>query len=102
MRVTNRTMTNNLLLNLNRGMGRLERINQQLSSKKQINLPSDDPVKAGIILRMHSSVRETDQYLRNVDSAASCWTPRISYLRMSSPLFTEPKSSPIGGFHPFR
>ncbi len=71
MRVTNRTMTNNLLLNLNRGMGRLERINQQLSSKKQINLPSDDPVKAGIILRMHSSVRETDQYLRNVDSAAS-------------------------------
>ncbi len=64
-------MTNNLLLNLNRGMGRLERINQQLSSKKQISLPSDDPVKAGIILRMHSSVREADQYLRNVDSAAS-------------------------------
>lgn len=71
MRVTNRTMTNNLLLNLNRGMGRLDRINQQLSSKKQISLPSDDPVKAGIILRMHSSVRETEQYLRNVDSAIS-------------------------------
>ena len=71
MRITNRTMTNNLLMNLNRGMGRLHNINQQLSSKKQINLPSDDPVKAGIILRMSSSVRETDQYLRNVDSARS-------------------------------
>jgi flagellar hook-associated protein 3 FlgL len=71
MRITNRVMNNNLLLNLNRGMKRLDRINNQLGSKKQINLPSDDPVKAGVILRTSSSIRETEQYLRNIDSAAS-------------------------------
>lgn len=71
MRITNRAMNNNMLLNLNRSMGRLDRLNNQLGSKKQINVPSDDPIKAGVILRMSSSVRETEQYLRNNESAIS-------------------------------
>jgi flagellar hook-associated protein 3 FlgL len=64
-------MNNNLLLNLNRGLTRLDRINNQLGSKKQINVPSDDPVKAGIILRTSTSIREADQYIRNIGSAES-------------------------------
>ncbi len=71
MRITNRTISNNLLLNLNRSMGRLDRLNNQLGSKKQIRVPSDDPVKAGVVLRMNTSVRETEQYIRNTDSAVS-------------------------------
>lgn len=71
MRITNRTMNNNLLMNLNRGMTRMDKINNQLGSKKQINVPSDDPVKAGVILRLTSSVRETEQYIRNNDAAIS-------------------------------
>src|SRR5690554_4265444 len=71
MRITNRTMSNNLLLNLQRSMSRLDRLNSQLGSKKQIRVPSDDPVKAGDILRMRTSLRETEQYVRNTDSAAS-------------------------------
>jgi flagellar hook-associated protein 3 FlgL len=71
MRITNRTMNNNLLRNLNRSMGRLDKINNQLASKRQISVPSDDPVKAGVILRLRTSVRETEQYIRNTDSAIS-------------------------------
>lgn len=71
MRITNRAMNNNLLLNLNRSLGRLDKLNNQLGSKKQINVPSDDPVKAGVILRMNTSVRETEQYIRNAESADS-------------------------------
>lgn len=71
MRITNRTINNNLLLNLNRSMGRLDRLNNQLGSKKQIRVPSDDPVKAGVILRMNTAVRETEQYVRNTDAAIS-------------------------------
>lgn len=71
MRITNRAMNNNLLLNLNRGLTRLDRINNQLASKKQINVPSDDPVKAGTILRTSTSIREVEQYARNIDSAES-------------------------------
>ena len=72
MRITNRVMNNNLLLNLNRGLTRLDRLNNQLGSKKQINVPSDDPVKAGVILRTSSSIRETEQYIRN-NRAAESW-----------------------------
>src|SRR5690625_3474299 len=71
MRITNRTMNNTLLMNLNRGMTRLDRLNNQLGSKKKVNLPSDDPVKAGSILRTSSSIRETEQYIRNIGSAIS-------------------------------
>lgn len=71
MRITNRVMNNNLLSNLNSGLTRLDKINRQLGSKKQINVPSDDPVKAGIILRTNSSIRETEQYIRNIDMAES-------------------------------
>lgn len=69
MRITNRVMNNNLLLNLNRGLTRLDRLNNQLGSKKQINVPSDDPVKAGVILRTSSSIREAEQHIRNIGSA---------------------------------
>ncbi len=71
MRITNRSINNSLLLNLNRGLNRLDRINNQLGSKKQINVPSDAPVKAGVILRTSSSIRAKDQYIRNTDSAVS-------------------------------
>src|SRR5690554_1489501 len=71
MRVTNRMMNNTLLLNLNRGLARLERINNQLGTKKKINRPSDDLVKAGVILRTSSSIREVEQLIRNVDASVS-------------------------------
>ncbi len=72
MRITNRAMNNTLLSNLNRGLTRLDRLNSQLGSKKQINVPSDNPVKAGIILRTSSSIRETEQFLRN-NGNAQAW-----------------------------
>ncbi len=71
MRVTNRTMTNNLLRNLNQGKTRLDKLNFQLATGKTVNVPSDNPVKTGSIMRLSSSVRETEQYLRNTDHAIS-------------------------------
>jgi len=71
VRVTNKMINNNLLLNLNRGLSRLEKINNQLGTKKKINQPSDDPVKTGVILRTSSSIREVEQLIRNVDAAVS-------------------------------
>src|SRR5690554_7972186 len=71
MRVTNKTMTNNLLRNLNQGKSRLDKLNFQLSTGYTVNVPSDDPVKTGSILRLRSSVKATEQYLRNTDHAIS-------------------------------
>ena len=71
MRVTHKTISHNLLRNLNQGLSRLDKLNFQLSTGKTVNVPSDDPVKAGSIMRLRSAIKETEQYLRNADHALS-------------------------------
>lgn len=71
MRVTHKTLNQNLLRNLNEGLKRLDKLNYQLATGKTVNVPSDDPVKTGTVLRLRSAVRETEQYLRNADHAIS-------------------------------
>lgn len=71
MRITNRTMNSNLLRNLNNGMSRMNKYNMQLATGKTVQVPSDDPVKAGAILRLRSSLRETEQYKRNTEEGLS-------------------------------
>lgn len=71
MRVTHKTVTNNLLRNLNQGLSRLDKLNFQLATGKTVNVPSDDPIKTGSIMRLRSAVKETEQYLRNTDHAIS-------------------------------
>lgn len=71
MRVTHKTVTNNLLRNLNQGLSRLDKLNFQLATGKTVNVPSDDPIKTGSIMRLRSAVKETEQYLRNADHAIS-------------------------------
>ena len=46
MRVTNNMLVGNLLYNLNQNLGRLDKINEQISSKKKFSVPSDDPIGA--------------------------------------------------------
>ena len=43
MRVTNNMMAKKMLYNLNQGMERLGRLNDKLSSGKEVTLPSHDP-----------------------------------------------------------
>jgi flagellar hook-associated protein 3 FlgL len=71
VRVTHKTLSHNLLRNLNQGLSRLDKLNFQLSTGKTVNVPSDDPVKAGSIMRLRSAIKETEQYLRNADHALS-------------------------------
>jgi len=64
-------VTQNLIRNLNQGLTRLDKLNMQLSTGRTVNVPSDDPIKSGTIMRLRSTVRETEQYLRNADHALS-------------------------------
>ncbi|MFZ5639701.1 MAG: flagellar hook-associated protein FlgL [Bacillota bacterium] len=72
MRVTNNMMVANFLNNLSNNMREMDKIQQQLSTGKAINKPSDDPVNIIYSLRLNSSITETEKFLDNV-SSANAW-----------------------------
>lgn len=70
-RVTQTMLNSQLLRNLNNNLGRLENLQNQMSTGRKINKPSDDPVGISFSLRYRSEIAENDQYERNVNSAMS-------------------------------
>jgi flagellar hook-associated protein 3 FlgL len=68
MRITNSMMTNSTLVNISRNMRYLDKLIQQIESTKKINVPSDDPIVASRALKFRTSVAETEQFQRNVQS----------------------------------
>ena len=72
MRITNSMMIDNLLTNLNSGLGRVSKYNSQLSSNRRIVNLSDDPVGVFNSLGARQQIRRLNQYQKNV-TAANKW-----------------------------
>lgn len=70
-RVTQSMMSTQLLRNLNLNMNRMDTWQNQLSTTKRINKPSDDPVGISYTMRYRSEIGATEQYEKNVNSAIS-------------------------------
>jgi len=68
-RITNSMMTTRMLSDLQGVQGRLAKSLQQLSSGKQIGVPSDDPYGTTRSMLFHSELSENQQYQRNVAEA---------------------------------
>lgn len=71
LRVTQGMLNTQLLRNLNGNMSRLDKLQDQLSTGRRINKPSDDPVGISFSMRYRSELGANDQYQRNVDSTIS-------------------------------
>lgn len=71
MRVTHGMLVDTLLRNLSRNLSRMERVNEQITSARSVNRPSDDPVGTATILRLQSATAQIEQYLQNVEHARS-------------------------------
>lgn len=67
MRVTTLMSSSATLRDLNDGLSRLSRLQNQLSSGKQITRPSDDPYGTSRALSLRGELGGLDQYQRNVD-----------------------------------
>lgn len=67
MRVTQSMLSNNTLRNLSSSYLKLGTYQDQLSSQKKINRPSDDPVVAFKGIGYRASLNEVEQYKRNLD-----------------------------------
>ncbi|MBP1931502.1 flagellar hook-associated protein FlgL [Ammoniphilus resinae] len=67
VRITQSMLSNNMLHNLNRSYRSMDKYQDQLSSGKKINRPSDDPVVASRGMLYRSSLNEIEQYKRNAE-----------------------------------
>ncbi|MDQ0902946.1 flagellar hook-associated protein FlgL [Paenibacillus sp. V4I7] len=71
LRVTQGMLNTQLLRNINGNMSRMDNLQNQLSTGRRINKPSDDPVGISFSMRYRSELAANDQYQRNVDATVS-------------------------------
>ncbi len=71
MRITNSMIQNQMMVNVNRNMTKINGLYMQQSTGKRVNVPSDDPISASRILALRSNISEVEQYKKNVDQASS-------------------------------
>lgn len=66
-RVTQRMLTDNSLTSLQNGLTRLAKVQEQLSTGRVLNRPSDNPTDTTSAMRIRSSYADQEQYVRNAD-----------------------------------
>ncbi|MFP4662672.1 MAG: flagellar hook-associated protein FlgL [Halanaerobiales bacterium] len=71
MRVTNGVMKDNYMRNLSNNLERIDIFNQQLSTGKKFQNPSQNPVGVTNSLSMKNVLATNDQYLENAEEARS-------------------------------
>jgi len=69
MRVTNKTLVNTFLNNLNNNLTKMSKYQDQMASGKEIRKPSDDPFGATRSMELNTAINRNDQYLRNIDDS---------------------------------
>ncbi len=72
MRITNKMMTNNMMSNINRNKLGMTALEQQYSTGKKIQKPSEDPIIAVRALKLRTNLSELEQYYeKNIPDAKS-------------------------------
>ncbi len=72
MRITNKMMTNNMLGNINKNKVNMTKLEEQYSTGKKIQKPSDDPIITVRALKLRTNLSELEQYYeKNIPDAKS-------------------------------
>ncbi|MYL62457.1 flagellar hook-associated protein FlgL [Bacillus hwajinpoensis] len=71
MRITQQMLSSNITSQLQQNLSRYEKANEQVSTGKRINTPSDDPIGVQKSLKLASQLADNEQYERNTDYALS-------------------------------
>jgi flagellar hook-associated protein 3 FlgL len=72
-RITSAMVSQNVIADVNLALERLDHTQQELSTGKRINQPSDDPYGAGLAIQLKGQLAELDSYGRNVSDGTN-WT----------------------------
>jgi flagellar hook-associated protein 3 FlgL len=96
-RVTQSMMNSQMILNLNNNLKRMERLQDQMSTGRLINKPSDDPVGISFSLRYRSEIALNDQYQKNVDSGLSWLEYSDKMLEQTTNVFQRVRELAVSG-----
>ncbi len=67
MRVPEKMLFESIVNRMQRQTESVFRLQEQVSSGKKVNRPSDDPIGQSLILNYQKSIASTEQHLRNID-----------------------------------
>lgn len=73
MRITNKIMQSNTLYNINQNKELQDKLNTQITTRKKVTKPSDDPIVAIRALRLRSNLNQVSQYYEKNIPDASQW-----------------------------
>ncbi|WP_300164134.1 flagellar hook-associated protein FlgL [Solidesulfovibrio sp.] len=88
MRVTQQTLYGSVIRQNNASLAKLMETNNQASTQKRINAPSDDPNGAVQVLGTRTDLSQLTQYQRNIDTAQGWLNQADSTLTSVSTLVT--------------
>ena len=71
MRITNNMLCDDFLYDMQSNLGNMQTLQSQLTSGKQIRVPSDDPFKAARILQINTTIGQGKQYNENINDASN-------------------------------
>lgn len=80
VRISDTTVFDNAVRNIQRNRVRLAELQQQVGSGKRIQSLADDPGDAARVLSMRRTIARLDQYQRNIDAARGVLEPTESAL----------------------
>ena len=99
-RVTQNMLARGTMDNLQRSLARTARLQEQLSTGRQLNRPSDSPSGLVTSMQSRSALARTEQHLRNADNATGWLDTADSALQGSVTMLQ--RDGQDGFFVPFR
>lgn len=96
-RVTESSIHTRVLANLQRNIAKGEKIQEQLSSGKQINRPSDSPTGTVTSMQLRGESRATQQYARNADDGIGWLSTLDNTLNSTSTLVNRARDLTVKG-----
>ncbi|MGO9482909.1 MAG: flagellar hook-associated protein FlgL [Candidatus Kryptoniota bacterium] len=92
MRITENQLANDLLYSLNQTQQNIDNVQQQISTGKIVNTPSDNPALAQRLMLLQDGVNQNNAYTQNVQYATSFLTQQSSALSSAVNLMTNVKT----------
>ncbi|ADF41897.1 flagellar hook-associated protein FlgL [Priestia megaterium] len=99
MRITQGMLAANSLKQISNSYNKLETLQNQLSTGKKINRPSDDPVVATKGMAYRSNLSEVNQYKRNLTEAQSWFDSSESGLEQVNSILQRTKELVVQGLN---
>ncbi|NOY77246.1 MAG: flagellar hook-associated protein 3 [Calditrichaeota bacterium] len=97
MRVTNQMMSSNFIMNVNSHLEKLNRLQEEISSGKRVNKPSDDPSSASRIMELEHRLKMNGQYQKNIQNGITRLNDTESNLNTLQNIITRARNLAIQG-----